>query len=57
MELDFSLVDSLMRGSAEIGDWLGSDATAAVATLLLAAFGIAVGFVAYKLIKRALNKA
>lgn len=34
-----------------------SSLSTAIGPILIAAFGIAVGFVAYKLIKRALNKA
>ena len=50
--------------STTLTDQLASSATTEIASLstaigpiLIAAFGIAVGFVAYKLIKRAINKA
>lgn len=55
--MDYTLIDVMMDQSREVGDWLGSDGAAAVGTLLIACFGLAVGFIAYKLIKRALNKA
>lgn len=40
-----------------VEEWLTLHAGPTVGYVLIAAFGIAVGFVAYKLIKRALNKA
>lgn len=54
---DSSLADQVMQtgGASEL--WLTSDATQTIGYILIAAFGIAVCFVAYKLIKRALNKA
>lgn len=57
-------VSAFAQESQSLTTQLASSATTEIASLstaigpiLIAAFGIAVGFVAYKLIKRAINKA
>lgn len=64
--LPFALVGVAFaqEGSTTLTQQLATNATSeisnlstAIGPILIAAFGIAVGFVAYKLIKRALNKA
>jgi len=57
MEQGFTLYDRLMEGVGDVGWFVDSELVAAVSNILIPAFGIAVGFVAYKLIKRAINKA
>lgn len=56
MESSFSLADDILAVGDSSATWLESS-NSSIVLILLAAFGIAVGFVAYKLIKRALNKA
>lgn len=62
--LPFAAASVFAEGESSLTSQLATNATTeisnlstAIGPILIAAFGIAVGFVAYKLIKRALNKA
>ena len=53
--MDTTLADNIMGLGREFEIWLDGDPE--IAVVLIACLGIAVGFVGYKLIKRAINKA